>query len=68
MIIEIEQAKSNKSTCKKCQKKIEAGELRGVDKYNAFGRTAKKYFCADCSKEILEICKVAIEKMLLQLK
>ena len=67
MIIEIEKAKSNRSTCEKCRKKIEAGELRGVDKYNVFGRTAKKYFCKNCSKEILEICKGAIEKMLKKL-
>ena len=66
MITLIETAK-NKSTCQKCKKEIKVGELRGVDKYQSFGRTAQKYFCASCSKEILEICKGAIEKMLLQL-
>ena len=68
MITEISKATSNRSHCQKCKKKIELGELRGVDKYQSFGRTTQKYFCADCSKEVLELCKGAIETMLFILK
>ena len=67
MIASIETAK-NKSICQKCRKKIEVGDLRGVDRYQSFGHLKQRYFCKDCSKEILEICKVAIEDMLFQLR
>lgn len=68
MIALIEVSKSNKSFCQQCQKKIEVNELRGVDRYNSFGHIKQKYFCVNCSKQILEICKVAIEKMLKELQ
>lgn len=68
MIALIKKAKSNKSSCQQCKKRIEAGEFRGVDKYNSFGHTKQKYFCAVCAKKVLELCKNAIEDMLLQLK
>ena len=68
MIVEIERAKSGNSNCQQCKNKIEAGELRGIDKYNSFGHITKKYFCAVCSREVLNFCKGAIEEMLIVLK
>jgi hypothetical protein len=67
MISNIERAKSGNSLCQQCKKRIEAGELRGIDRYNSFGHITQKYFCKDCSIEVLELCKNAIQKMLNEL-
>ncbi|OLP78047.1 hypothetical protein AK812_SmicGene41824 [Symbiodinium microadriaticum] len=57
--VHVERAKSDKSSCKKCQKKIKFGELRaGVDCWMG-GRTVKAWLHMSCMAECFKFgrCK-----------
>eukprot|EP00439_Symbiodinium_sp_Y106_P031872 s5426_g3.t2 len=59
--VHVERAKSDKSSCKKCQKKIKYGELRaGVDCWMG-GRTVKAWLHMSCMAQCFKFgrCKAA---------
>lgn len=69
--VHVERAKSDKSSCKKCQKKIKFGELRaGVDCWMG-GRTVKAWLHMSCMAECFKFgrckakskCKLSGEAM-----
>ena len=54
MITTLEKAKSNRSTCHNCKKKIEKGETRGVGEFIAYGgHKSKNFYCKKCTHTIL---------------
>jgi len=54
MIQSFEIAPTSRSSCVSCKKAIEKGKARGVEDYT-FGRyIAKRYYCLNCSKKVIE--------------
>lgn len=69
MIIKIEKAKSNRSTCKGCDNKIEKDELRGVaNEWSFIARgMSKRYYCKGCTIKKLIAFRDKIDKWLVML-
>ena len=54
MIQSFEKAPTSRSSCVGCKKAIEKGEIRAAEDYT-FGRyMAKRYYCLNCSKKMIE--------------
>jgi|GEM_PF-4543286 len=54
MIQSFEKAPTSRSSCVSCKKVIEKGEIRAIEEYT-FGRyLAKRYYCLNCSKKMIE--------------
>ena len=54
MIQSFEKAPTSRSSCVGCKKAIEKGEVRAIEEYT-FGRyMAKRYYCLNCSKKMIE--------------
>lgn len=67
MILELELAKTNRSKCTKCKEIIEAGQIRGIEKFTNFRHKTTRFYCKQCSTiELLEAYK-AIESLINQL-
>ena len=62
MIDYFETSKSNRSTCRRCGEPI-TDKMRGVEETTGFGHKEYKYFCINCSGEIIKQAKKELQGM-----
>jgi len=63
MIDEFEKAKSNRSKCSRCEKEIRKDEIRGIEYFTRDFELSQRYYCLECSGEILKETKKELDDL-----